>query len=125
MEVCFSPRAAGTEKECARVMIAIRDSLDVLSGKWKLPILLALKFRTYRFKELSRTVGISPKMLSKELKELEMNQLVQRTVWDTAPVSVEYSLTQYGKTLRDVLDSLAKWGTQHRKRIMTTSKLEA
>ena len=98
------------QKECKRFMIAIRDALDVLSGKWKLPILLALTFKPHRFKELSRTVGISPKMLAKELKELEMNQLIERTVWDTSPVTVEYSISPYGRTLKEVIDSLGRWG---------------
>jgi DNA-binding HxlR family transcriptional regulator len=57
-------------------------------------------------------------MLSKELKELEMNQLVKRTVYDSKPVTVEYELTSYGKSLEDVLGALMVWGTQHRKRIM-------
>ena len=112
------PKLQATDKECARFMIAIRDALDMLSGKWKLPIIQALMFRNYRFKELARAAGISPKMLSKELKELEMNQLVKRTVWDTAPVTVEYSLTPYGKTLKPLIGELGKWGMQHRRKIM-------
>jgi DNA-binding HxlR family transcriptional regulator len=97
----------------------MRDALDMLSGKWKLPIILALTWRKYRFKELARAVGISPKMLSKELKDLEQNQLVERTVWDTAPVTVEYAITPYGRTLKEVLHSLGTWGQQHRRRIMS------
>jgi len=114
--------SAAQEKECARFMIAIRDALDVLSGKWKLPIILALTYKTYRFKQLARAVSISPKMLSKELKELEMNQLIQRTVWDTSPVTVEYSITPYGRSLKEVIGSLGKWGMQHRKKIMSKEK---
>ena len=118
-------RSEEQEKKCSLFMIAIRDSLDVLSGKWKLPIILALTFKTYRFKELARTVNISPKMLSKELKELEQHQLIQRTVWDTAPVTVEYSITPYGRSLKEVIGSLGKWGIQHRKRIMSKEKMTA
>ena len=62
--------------------------------------------------------NITAKMLSKELKDLEVNQLVKRTVYDTVPVTVEYSLTKYGKSLQSVLKELGKWGTQHRKRII-------
>jgi DNA-binding HxlR family transcriptional regulator len=64
--------------------------------------------------------GITPRMLSKELKDLEVNQLVKRTVYDTSPVTVEYSLTPYGKSLQKVIEELRTWGTQHRKRILNT-----
>lgn len=103
-------------------MIAVRDALDVLNGKWKLPIILALMFANYRFKELAREVGITPKMLSKELKDLEMNQLIKRTVWDTSPVTVEYSITPYGLTLKKLIGELKEWGMQHRNRIMTKER---
>jgi len=116
------PSQNGGHAECMRSLIAVRDALDLVSGKWKLPIILALIFKNYRFKELARDVGISPKMLSKELKELEMNQLVERTVWDTSPVTVEYSITPYGRTLKEVIMSLGKWGTKHRRRIMSKER---
>ncbi len=108
--------------ECAKHLLPVRDALDMLNGKWKLPIIIALTFGNYRFKELHRQIGITPKMLSKELKELEMHQLVKRTVYDTTPVSVSYELTPYAASLRNVIDALRDWGTQHRKRLMTKSK---
>jgi DNA-binding HxlR family transcriptional regulator len=61
-------------------------------------------------------------MLSKELRELEMNELVKRTVYDTVPVIVEYSMTSYGETLEKLIDELQAWGTQHRKRILRKGK---
>ncbi len=103
----------------------MRDALDMLNGKWKIPIIIALTFGNYRFKELHRQIGITPKMLSKELKELEMHQLVKRTVYDTTPVSVEYELTPYAASLRHVIDALRDWGTQHRKRLMGKNKTVA
>jgi DNA-binding HxlR family transcriptional regulator len=66
--------------------------------------------------------GITAKMLSKELKELEMNQLVKRTVYDTVPVTVEYALTSYGRTLKRVIVELESWGRKHRDRIMEKKK---
>lgn len=73
-------------------------ALDILNGKWKIAIMCSLNESKRRFKELQRDVGrISGKMLSKELKELEMNQLVKRKVLDTRPVTVEYELTSYGQ----------------------------
>jgi len=112
-------------KECSGALLPVRDALDVLSGKWKLPIIIALTFGNYRFKELHRQIGITPKMLSKELRELELHQLVKRTVYDSTPVSVVYELTPYAATLKDVIDSLHNWGAQHRKRVMGKSKTVA
>jgi DNA-binding HxlR family transcriptional regulator len=66
--------------------------------------------------------GITDKMLSKELRELEMNELVKRTVYDTVPVTVEYSMTSYGETLEKLIDELQAWGTLHRKRILRKGK---
>ncbi|WP_262511453.1 winged helix-turn-helix transcriptional regulator [Flavobacterium aquicola] len=70
-----------------------------------------------KFNELSRSVGISPRILSKELQELEINGLISRTVCDTKPITVEYALTDYSKTLEDVIISMCKWGEMHRKTI--------
>jgi DNA-binding HxlR family transcriptional regulator len=104
---------------CRESNRAIKDALDVLSGSWKLPILASLSDGTKRFKEISREVeGISDKMLSKELKDLEMNHLVKRTVYDTFPPTVEYSVTEHTDTLHDVIIALRDWGTVHRKKII-------
>lgn len=112
-------------KECSGKLLPVRDALDVLNGKWKIPIIMALSFGNYRFKELHRQIGITPKMLSKELRELEMQQLVKRTVYDSTPVSVVYELTPYADTLKDVITALGKWGEQHRKRVMGKTKQPA
>lgn len=107
-------------KECKVFIRPVRDVIDLIGGKWKLPIIIALSFGNQRFKELERQIeGISPRMLSKELKNLEMNGLVNRAVFDTIPVSVEYSLTEYGKSLDQVIEVMREWGTQHRVRIMS------
>lgn len=106
--------------ECTARRRHIQDTLEILSGKWKLPIIVTLMFKSYRFKELCREVGISPRMLSKELIDLEMNLLISRTVMDTRPVTVEYSITPYAETLTKVLEEMGKWGMEHRK--MITSK---
>lgn len=107
-----------TEGECAKSLMPVQDALYVLSGKWKIPIIIALLHGNKRFKELNREIkGITARMLSKELKELEINQLVSRTVYDTTPVTVEYELTDYGQTLDKVIMSLRDWGIVHRKKI--------
>ncbi|MCW8313433.1 helix-turn-helix transcriptional regulator [Sphingobacterium sp. InxBP1] len=97
--------------------MAVHDAMDVLNGKWKISILSAVcYYNKRRFSDILNDVsGISNRMLSKELKELEMNQLVTRTVLDTHPVTVVYQLTEYGKTLRTIIDNLAQWGKEHRK----------
>lgn len=97
---------------------AIKDTLDVLSGSWKLPILVSLSHGPRRFKEITKDVeGISDKMLSKELKDLEMNHLVKRTVYDTFPPKVVYDVTEHTKTLNEVMTALSDWGNTHRKKI--------
>jgi DNA-binding HxlR family transcriptional regulator len=112
--------SSSEHSECKKNLLPVKDALDILSGKWKLPIIVALTFDNKRFKEMQREIeGITPKMLSKELKELEVNQLVKRTVYDTLPVTVEYSLTTYGKSLHKVIEELRTWGLQHRKRLLT------
>ena len=107
-----------TKGECTEFIRPVRDVLEIINGKWKLPILIALAFGNKRFKELERDIiGITPRMLSKELRDLEMNELVNRTVYDTIPATVEYSLTDYGKSLDDVIAALRDWGKKHRKKL--------
>jgi DNA-binding HxlR family transcriptional regulator len=108
-----------SEEECTKRLLPVKDALDVLSGKWKLLILLSLSFGKKRFKQIQREIsGLTPKVLSKELKDLEMNELIERHVYDTLPVSVEYEVTSYGVTLRPLIDELHAWGSKHRKRII-------
>jgi DNA-binding HxlR family transcriptional regulator len=115
-------KKAETHK-CSEFVIPVRDTLDILSGKWKLPILGSLISGKKRFKELERDIPrITARMLSKELRELEMNQLVKRTVYDTIPVTVEYEMTPYGRSLDKVLLEMKEWGEQHRKRIIGKKK---
>lgn len=66
--------------------------------------------------------GIGTKMLSKELQDLEMNNLVSRTVMNTKPITVEYSITEYGKSLSPLIDELAKWGGEYRKSVYKNGK---
>jgi DNA-binding HxlR family transcriptional regulator len=109
-----------TEKECNGRLSAIGDAMYVIGGKWKLKIIVALREGNKRFNELQRSVtGISARVLSNELKELEMNDLVKRNVFTQIPILVEYEVTEYSNTLDDVLQSLSEWGAIHRQRIMT------
>lgn len=104
-------------KKCSGTFVlAINDTMNVLNGKWKLPIIASLLFGKKRFKELEREIPkITPRMLSKELRDLEANGILIRTVYDTIPVTVEYELTKSGQSFQDVLDVMLKWGLEHRK----------
>lgn len=104
---------------CPKTMLSIRDALEALEGKWKLLILFSLSGGPKRFKEISREVtGITDKVLSKELKSLEANQLIKREVFETFPPKVEYSITAHGMSLEKVLDELHFWGLLHREKII-------
>lgn len=100
-------------------IVPVRDALEIFSGKWKIPIITALMFYdTCGFKELERIVeGITPKMLSKELKYLETNLLITRKVENSRPVTVTYSITEYGKTCQSVMSELYRWGVEHRRKV--------
>lgn len=104
---------------CPKNMLSIRDALEALEGKWKLLILFSLSSGPLRFKQISKEVnGISDKTLSKELKSLEQHQLIKRDIQDTFPPTVEYSITDHGKSLDKVLEDLHYWGLLHRKTII-------
>jgi len=106
--------------ECKASIHAIEDAIYVIGGKWKLRIIVALRDSPMRFNEIQRMVsGISAKVLSNELKELEMNGLVNRKVYDDTPVKVVYSVTEYSKSLNNVLETLVEWGKMHREHIKT------
>ena len=119
-------RHGSKQPECRNHLQSIQDTLDIVNGKWKIAIIGALGFGKKRFMELQREVeGIGAKMLSKELHELELNELVTRTVYDTKPVSVIYELTEYGTTLQPIIREMASWGARHRQKIMGGKTLAA
>lgn len=96
-------------------ILAINDAMNAINGKWKLPIIGCLRFGKRRFKELGREIPkITPRMLSKELRELEANGIVKRTVYNTVPVTVEYELEESGKSLNKVMEVMIEWGLEHR-----------
>jgi len=109
------------EASCEQELAAIKDSLEVLGGKWKLRIMRQLNNRVSEkntFKKLQREVeGISAKMLSKELQDLEVNLLVSRTVMDTRPITVNYAITDYGLSVLPLTEALVQWGLNHRQKI--------
>ena len=110
---------------CNASITAVKDALYVLNGKWKLPLIISLQDGPKRFNEIQKSLeDITPKILSKELKELELNEFVVRKVFSTTPVTVTYELTAYSKTLEKVLAELRNWGFQHRERLIANRKKE-
>ncbi|MGI4865402.1 MAG: winged helix-turn-helix transcriptional regulator [Janthinobacterium lividum] len=103
-------------------ILALKDAIELLSGKWKFCILLNLyTLGTMRFKDLQATSrGITPKVLSKELQELEENQLITRTVNNTKPVTVSYALTPHAIETQPVINALVEFGLKHRAKIKGT-----
>ena len=112
-----------SQAQCKAKLNAVADALYVIGGKWKLRIILALTDGNQRFNELQRLVdGISAKVLSTELKELELNGFVQRNVFTGTPVIVEYQLSYYADSLTEVLDALSEWGAMHREKVRKSMK---
>jgi DNA-binding HxlR family transcriptional regulator len=109
-----------TSPECRKGMLAINDTLELLSGKWKIKIIAALmKNERLFFMELLREVdGIGAKMLSKDLNVLETNRLLTRTVCNSKPVTVAYELTAHGRSMSTVIDAIEEWGLTHRKFVL-------
>lgn len=97
--------------------------IQVLGGKWKLLILTSLYFGKKRFKELERDVtGISPKMLIKELKDLEGIGILNRQTFNTVPITVEYSLTEEAVTLKPLLDQMRQWSIEFKLQVANKRK---
>jgi len=106
--------------QCSATLPSLRSALAVVSGKWKLQILVALMSGARHFRGLERSVpGISTKVLAKELKDLEAHQLIARTVHPGPPVVVEYEALPYAHTLEPVISMLREWGQQHQQRLGT------
>ncbi|MBB5148452.1 MULTISPECIES: winged helix-turn-helix transcriptional regulator [Ureibacillus] len=104
----------------------VEDALGILVGKWKPIILLhLLKNGTQRFSDLKRSIpGITQKMLTNQLRELENEDIIQRVVYPQVPPKVEYSITEYGRSLEPILHAMHEWGTnhiQHKKQKMNES----
>lgn len=104
--------------ECKRKMLPVIDALDVLEGRWKIPIIIAIGSGNNRFKEIARAAGITDKSLSKELKQMTEDQLIERIVHNTFPPKVEYRLTEHANSLENVISALRDWGLHHRKYIL-------
>ena len=104
----------------------IEASLAVIGGKWKLVILWYLWDEARRFSELKRSVaGITQRMLTQQLRELERDGVVSRKVYAQVPPRVEYAITDFGRTLESILRLMCKWGEEHARRINTRARQAA
>lgn len=113
------------EQACKAKLNAIGDALYAIGGKWKLRIIIALMHGKSRFNELQRVIeGISSKVLASELKDLELNGFIRRTVHADTPVVIEYELTDYALSVKPVLEVLSEWGGMHRRKIRQRMKQE-
>lgn len=122
MKEVNEPQASNKEftEECTKVLNAVSDALYAIGGKWKLMIIIAMARGNKRFTEIQRQVkGISARVLSSELKELEMNGFIIKKVDVGYPVTIEYELLPYSHTLEEVVGAMTKWGIQHREKIKT------
>ncbi|RPD39527.1 winged helix-turn-helix transcriptional regulator [Chitinophaga barathri] len=111
------PVCTNNTYSCKERKLALHDAMDILGGKWKVNILLQLlHYGSLRFKDLQENLaGITPKVLTKDLQELEMNLLVTRTVNKTKPVTVSYTLTAHAHSMWDVINGILEFGILHRK----------
>lgn len=111
--------------DCLGTIKPVRDTLDVINGKWKLPIIISLNVGNERFTDIQRSIpGISPKVLAKELKDLEQHELIKRTIIEDYPVKIIYRLEDYADSLTPVIFALKEWGEQHRKKIFNGTSAE-
>ena len=108
-----------SQVQCTNRLSATEDALYVLGGRWTIRVMIAVLGGHTRFNDMQRTIqGISAKVLSNELKKLEANHLIERTVYtDQMPVLVEYLPTEYSQSLKGIITALAEWGANHKKKI--------
>ncbi|MCK7555719.1 helix-turn-helix transcriptional regulator [Chitinophaga sedimenti] len=97
---------------------ALQDTIYVIGGKWKLPIINSICNGNRRFREIERSIpGITRRMLSRELKEMELNGLIRRLDDPDFPAKVEYEATTYCKSFADIILAMIDWGKKHRARV--------
>jgi len=103
---------------CIETVIPVKDALDVISGKWKLAIIISVSIGNERFTDIQDSIpGITPKVLAKELKDLEQHKLIKRQVKEEYPIKILYKAEPYADTLTPIIYALKDWGLQHRQKI--------
>jgi DNA-binding HxlR family transcriptional regulator len=104
--------------DCIDSIKPVRDTLDVISGKWKLSIIISLGVGNERFTDIQNSIpNITPKVLAKELKELEQHKLIKRIIIDEYPIKISYKVEAYADTLTPIIYAMKDWGENHRKKL--------
>ncbi len=107
---------------CLETVQPVRDALEVINGKWRLAIISSIGVGNERFTDIQQSIpGITPKVLAKELKAMEQDQLLRRLVTGEYPGKVSYHLQSYAETLTPIILALKDWGLNHRKKIFSNS----
>lgn len=108
--------------DCISTIKPVRDFLDVMSGKWKFPILVSVGVGNDRFTDIQDSIpGITPKVLAKELKELEQHKLIKRTIIDDYPIKIMYTKEPYADTLTPIIYAMKDWGANHKNKVFGTN----
>jgi DNA-binding HxlR family transcriptional regulator len=106
------------EKQIQEKLKYLQDFHTAINGKWKLSIIITINHGKHRFTDIQANIPkITNRVLSKELKDLEENQMITRKVYDTVPVTIDYQVTEYCLTIKPVIEMMTQWGKEHRKRI--------
>lgn len=104
---------------CLDTVKPVREALEVINGKWKLPIIISITTGNQRFTDIQDSIpGITPKVLAKELKDLEQHRLIRRTVVEDYPVKILYTAEPYAETLAPIIYALRDWGLGHREKLL-------
>ena len=104
--------------DCLVTVMPVRDALELINGKWKLSIIISIGAGNERFTEIQESIpGITPKVLAKELKDLEQHELIKRVIIEDYPIKITYKLEDYADTLTPIIYALKDWGLNHRKKI--------
>jgi DNA-binding HxlR family transcriptional regulator len=111
-------------RDCSvNYVLAVNETVNVISGKWKMAIMASLLFGKKRYSELAKEIPkINSRMLSKALRDLEANGIITRTVYESIPVSIEYGLTKSGRAFEKVVNVMLEWGLEHRKIVLGKTK---
>jgi DNA-binding HxlR family transcriptional regulator len=105
---------------------SVEATLDVIGGKWKGVVLYHLCKKKHRYNELRRLLpDVTQRMLTLQLRDLERDGVVLRTVYPEAPPRVEYELTEFGESLRPIIHLMREWGAEYKNRIIKTRQLAA
>jgi DNA-binding HxlR family transcriptional regulator len=104
------------ERNQAEELRALQDTLYFIGGKWRIPVINSICNGNKRFREIERSIpGITTRMLSKELKDMEMSKLVKRTVYSETPVLIEYEPTENCQSFGKIILAMIEWGREYRK----------